>query len=84
MRNEKGFTLVELLAVIVIIATILAIAIPRLLNINNSVDKEQFSININEVINIVKSDYLSNYGGSLASDGITYNVSRTKWIYCFV
>ena len=74
MRNEKGFTLVELLAVIVIIATILAIAIPRLLNINNSVDKEQFSININEVINIVKSDYLSNYGGSLASDGITYNV----------
>ena len=75
MRNEKGFTLVELLAVIVIIATILAIAIPRLLNINNSVDKEQFSININEVINIVKSDYLSNYGGSLASDGITYNVS---------
>ena len=32
-------------------------------------------ININEVINIVKSDYLSNYGGSLASDGITYNVS---------
>ena len=30
MRNEKGFTLVELLAVIVIIATILAIAIPRL------------------------------------------------------
>ena len=36
MRNEKGFTLVELLAVIVIIATILAIAIPRLLNINNS------------------------------------------------
>ena len=75
MRNEKGFTLVELLAVIVIIATILAIAIPRLLNINNSVDKEQFSININEVVNIVKSDYLSNYGGSLASDGITYNVS---------
>ena len=75
MRNEKGFTLVELLAVIVIIATILAIAMPRLLNINNSVDKEQFSININEVINIVKSDYLSNYGGSLASDGITYNVS---------
>ena len=75
MKNEKGFTLVELLAVIVIIATILAIAIPRLLNINNSVDKEQFSININEVINIVKSDYLSNYGGSLASDGITYNVS---------
>lgn len=75
MKNEKGFTLVELLAVIVIIATILAIAIPRLLNINNSVDKEQFSININEVINIVKSDYLSNYGGSLASDEITYNVS---------
>ena len=32
MKKEKGFTLVELLAVIVIIAIVLAIAIPTISN----------------------------------------------------
>ncbi|MBQ1813066.1 MAG: prepilin-type N-terminal cleavage/methylation domain-containing protein [Bacilli bacterium] len=32
MKNKKGFTLVELLAVIVILAIILIIAIPQIMN----------------------------------------------------
>ena len=33
MKNKKGFTLVELLAVIVILAVILVIAIPRIIDV---------------------------------------------------
>ena len=36
MKNKKGFTLVELLAVIVILAVILVIAIPRILDVIDS------------------------------------------------
>ena len=39
MKNEKGFTLVELLAVIVILGVILVIAVPQVMNvIKNSKD----------------------------------------------
>jgi type IV pilus assembly protein PilA len=42
LKNTKGFTLVELLAVIVILAIILAIAIPGISGIINSAKKGSF------------------------------------------
>jgi type IV pilus assembly protein PilA len=42
LKNKKGFTLVELLAVIVILAIILAIAIPGISGIINSAKKGSF------------------------------------------
>ena len=42
LKNKKGFTLVELLAVIVILAIILAIAIPGISGIINSAKKGAF------------------------------------------
>lgn len=42
LKNKKGFTLVELLAVIVILAIILAIAIPSISGIVNSAKKGAF------------------------------------------
>ena len=35
MKNRKGFTLVELLAIIVILAVIMVIAVPQILNVVN-------------------------------------------------
>ena len=41
LNNEKGLTLVELLAVIVILGIIAAIAIPSIGNIIQNVEKKQ-------------------------------------------
>ena len=44
--NKKGFTLVELLAVIVILAIILAIAIPSITSLINNSKKSSFESNV--------------------------------------
>ncbi len=46
MKKKKGFTLVELLAVIVILAVILVIAVPRKLNLSleNQIQMPQHQI----------------------------------------
>ena len=46
MKNKKGFTLVELLAVIVILAVILVIAVPKITSTINSTRKGAFESSI--------------------------------------
>lgn len=43
-KNKKGFTLVELLTVIVILAIILVIAVPRIQNVVEKAKKESLKI----------------------------------------
>ena len=50
MKKKNGFTLVELLAVVVVLAIILAIAIPRVLKMIETSRKKAF--NISEVMMI--------------------------------
>ena len=50
LKNKKGFTLVELLAVIVILAIILAIAIPGISGIINRAKKGVFESNVKMII----------------------------------
>ena len=42
MKNNKGFTLIELMAVITIIAIIIAIAVPSYINITNSTNEKMY------------------------------------------
>jgi type IV pilus assembly protein PilA len=49
-NNKKGFTLVELLAVIVILAIILAIAVPSISNMMGSAKKSAFEDNVKLII----------------------------------
>lgn len=57
MKKEKGFTLVELLAVIVILATILAISTPKIVEIIQNSQKRAFISDINELQGLVKLEY---------------------------
>ena len=50
MKSKKGFTLVELLAVIVILGVIMIIAIPSVLNTLESSRKSTFSLYAKKVV----------------------------------
>lgn len=76
--KKNAFTLVELLAVIIVIAIVLVIAVPRLTNISAGADKEKFKINSNEIYNLVKSDFLSYHGGKVSNESIMYMVSSME------
>ena len=47
MKNKKGFTLTELLAVIVILAIIIAIAVPSYMKIKKNIDENNYNNKIN-------------------------------------
>ena len=76
--KKNAFTLVELLAVIIVIAIVLVIAVPRLTNISGGADKEKFKINSNEIYNLVKSDFLSYHGGKVSNESIMYMVTSME------
>jgi prepilin-type N-terminal cleavage/methylation domain-containing protein len=50
LRKKKGFTLVELLAVIVILAIILAIAVPDITNMVANARRDAFQSNVKLII----------------------------------
>ena len=55
MKNNKGFTLVELLAVIVVLALIIGIAVPNAINLSNKSKKKMY---ISKVEMIIKAAQL--------------------------
>lgn len=59
MKKNKGFTLVELLAVIVVLALIMVIAIPAILRIMESSRKEAFYLYANSVYQKAYNKYVN-------------------------
>lgn len=59
MKNRKGFTLVELLAVIVIMAILLMVAIPAVNNILQDVRKRTFVNEAKTIYNEAMNKYIS-------------------------
>ena len=59
--NKKGFTLTELLAVIVIIGMISLIAIPNIVNISDSIKKDNMLNDAKGFISLAKLEVNSNY-----------------------
>ena len=59
MKNKKGFTLVELLAVIVVLAIIMIIAVPSVMESMNSARSKAFIIYAQKVLNTASTKYQS-------------------------
>ena len=75
--KEKGFTLVELLAVIVILGIILIITIPTILNVMGSAKKKSFEVYANKSIKSANEKYYQGVmTGSPYSECIVYNIKN--------
>lgn len=74
---KKGFTLVEVLAVILVLSIILVIAMPKVMDIIEKSRKTTFINDVNESVSIIKLHYQDNYGGTLR-DSISYTLENNK------
>ena len=80
MKKKKGFTLVELLAVIVILAVILIIAVPRISEVINNSKKASFEATAKTIASQAEKKYmenevLGNTGSLECSDVVKINSS---------
>ena len=78
-NNKKGFTLVELLAVIVILAIIMVIAIPSVLTIMTSARVKAFSEYAAKVVSAAEKKYLSDtmIGDISGSSCYLYDITKS-------
>ena len=69
--NKKGFTLVELLAVIAILALLVLVAVPNVLGMFNNAKKDTFATETKDMVRIAQQQYLADFGkwNSYAIDG---------------
>ena len=76
MKNKKGFTLVELLAVIVILAVILVIAIPRILDVIDSSKLSSFESSARMIISDAEKQYAVNKVNGIEEEISCENTSK--------
>ena len=76
MKNKKGFTLVELLAVIVILAVILVIAIPRIIDVIDSSKLSSFESSARMIISDAEKQYAINKVNGIEEELSCENTSK--------
>lgn len=76
IRNNKGFTLIELMIVVVIIGILAAIAIPKFSNVGNSA-KEKEAQGVVKQVYTLQETYRVRFG-SFATDSA--NLARVGWM----
>ena len=73
--KKKAFTLVELLAVIIVLGIILVITIPKVLNLVDVSKEGTFKSNVNEALNITKMHFNEKFMMKL-NPNATYNFNN--------
>ncbi len=68
MKKRNGFTLVELLAVIVVLAIIMVIAIPSVLEAMNNAKKNSFVLYMEKVFKSTSEYYLQDSATEIISE----------------
>ena len=78
--NKKGFTLVELLAVVVILGILMLVAIPAIQKAIQNSKKGTFADSAKEVVNAVKNAYAADELGETCPNGVdgTYKVDYSE------
>ncbi len=77
--NRKGFTLVELLAVIVVLAIILVITVPMILNTLGSAKSDSFDASLNTVVNYYREQLSLASLGRAESSVLTDTTNGVKF-----
>ena len=76
MNKNKGFTLVELLAVIVILAIIMIISIPAVLDTMVSARKRTFGEYVTKVYNVAQNKYMKDEMLGNSKSYVKYNIKN--------
>lgn len=77
MRKKNGFTLVELLAVIVVLALIMVIAIPSVLDVMNQARRSSFVEYAQKAISNTLTEYAFDSSNSIPGAGIyVYDINQ--------
>ena len=66
MKNRKGFTLVELLAVVAILSLLVIIALPNVMSMFNNAKKNAFATELKEVYKTAEQKWISDSVSSTA------------------
>ena len=76
LTNKKGFTLVELLVVVAIIAILMLIAIPRFMNSTTGAKIKTFEGNFRTVVSAITQYTANNAGSTDQIDAATSDVQK--------
>ena len=86
-KNKNAFTLIELLAVIVILAVILVISIPRILDVIETSKKDSFKNSAQLIADSAEKKYvtnkLNNIDEEITCDSVS-KLNKEDYEYCFV
>lgn len=69
MNNKKGFTLVEVLAVIVVLGLISVIIVPKVINTVNDSKKESYKASVNNLVNSLNSISIDKKANLISFEG---------------
>ena len=87
MKKKNAFTLIELLAVIVILAVILVISIPRILDVIETSKKDSFKNSAQLIADSAEKKYvtnkLNNIDEEITCDSVS-KLNKEDYEYCFV